>query len=1145
MAKEFHDINEPGYSFGKKKEEPKEKKRNTGIDDSEPVEKKKEEPEVRIISAEWKPGPKGFQYLEQCFLDVQTEFLPGKEKTIRLRIRGKLFGSYNGQEFDLSQEVVGYIDRKTGIARLEIKKLWFMDDHYPDWQKDPKTPCAYRIKGIFHSLGENVIDSPDLEMPAGHSLFKIEVEDVLFNHNSAVMLPEKPRSESSKQGSKGSDGLVISHLQKRATGLQGLRAILKYIGEHPEKSMLIVGHTDTSGEVEYNFSLSEMRANSVLHLLCDEPDQWARLCEKQHNVEDYQQILKHFAGLLLWSCDPGLVDNKIGPKTRNGVESFQQLYNTHRIAMHLGDADIPVQAPAGNELNAETWKAFFRLYQWELSIIVAGSENPDDLQAFRSNLSFVDENVKSVGCGESFPIDAKDKQNFKSQRNRRVEVLFFDAGESPESVEPPPQGTEVYTKESYPLYDENEYRSNYMKIYEPQFMPYLDIQTVDSLGFPVTNVGITISSDNEDTEEPYSVAVTTDDNAFVRAYATPVGKISIKNADGEILKFRSEGEEKEAVFEAHGMQNALLRIIVVRAVSEESVQRIEETYSIPLEPDRKIKSASSRERVINSFFGNKLDNRILTTDNLLLAAGLNGESMPDIEALAAKVIESWLADYYPQRYSNFLLLYLYESNGCFKISVYNNRGTLLEIFDCQYKLHGVVGTYTTLESQENQTFVDITYQKFVIYTDDKMEISIEELIPENQRDRFIELLNSSANSLPICYYLPKPAFYMVASLMGGVGFLECYRPETESDNTKIHNRNISVVKNHSQIYKAYIQHYIQKVAQCVEEQALRKLGPPIRVYKFPIPTNANSQQAQEIMSANDTARDELDAWIAINSKINSFIGRRASGLYLVAKINYTQDINKLQKVQVEYNFTYDSDRKVLQKVDKELLSGYTGEIDLAKIKKMPSKKSFEAGVEHELDLETGEGKLKGTLKVGAYGVEFTNDGCMKLTKQLHDRVELVGETNPNEMTMGFGTEITLNKDNPDTLDGSSKLFLGVSAQGLRPDTVMAVVSNAPGFFERRSLSALLSNRTKWNDLTFKEQLKLEVLGFTMEFWDDKHNHPLEDFPASATKAYSDLEPREQVAIVHLGFNSTTWPSEIKKVARTVSSNAASLNGESI
>lgn len=129
--------------------------------------------------------------------------------------------------------------------------------------------------------------------------------------------------------------------------------------------------------------------------------------------------------------------------------------------------------------------------------------------------------------------------------------------------------------------------------------------------------------------------------------------------------------------------------------------------------------------------------------------------------------------------------------------------------------------------------------------------------------------------------------------------------------------------------------------------------------------------------------------------------------------------------------------------------------------------------------------------------------------------------------------------------GSSKLFLGISVQGLRPDTVMAVVSNAQGFFERRPISELLSNKTMWNDLNYKEHLKLKDLGFTMAFCDDKHNHPLKDFHASATTAYNELGPRQQVAIVHLGFNSTTWPGEIKKVASTASPCNSNGKGEII
>src|SRR5512138_2834580 len=104
MSKPWNDVNLPVFSPNKKSEGSA-KKFITGVDDSEST-REEPKPEVRLISAEWKPGPKGYQHNEQCFLDVKAEYL---KKTIRARIRGKLFAKYNGEEFDLAQEVEGFI----------------------------------------------------------------------------------------------------------------------------------------------------------------------------------------------------------------------------------------------------------------------------------------------------------------------------------------------------------------------------------------------------------------------------------------------------------------------------------------------------------------------------------------------------------------------------------------------------------------------------------------------------------------------------------------------------------------------------------------------------------------------------------------------------------------------------------------------------------------------------------------------------------------------------------------------------------------------------------------------------------------------------------------------------------------------------
>lgn len=267
MAGEWHDINDPGFLSGKKTREAENTEPVAAMEEDQPAREDKPEAEVRLISAEWKPGPKGFQYNEQCFLDVKTEYL---KKTIRARIRGNLWGTLNGEEFDLSQEVVGFIDKKADIARMEIKRLWFIDDHYPEWKKDPQTPCAYTIKGIFHSRGANEIDSPVLEMPAGNELLVdfVEIPDITFHTNSAVPVIDE-------------DGSVI----------RSIVTALLFAKDNLSKETVVFGHTDTDGQVGFNHTLSNYRAVAVKALLDDDVESWKDAVGRYSKTEDYQQTL--------------------------------------------------------------------------------------------------------------------------------------------------------------------------------------------------------------------------------------------------------------------------------------------------------------------------------------------------------------------------------------------------------------------------------------------------------------------------------------------------------------------------------------------------------------------------------------------------------------------------------------------------------------------------------------------------------------------------------------------------------------------------------------------------------------------------------------------------------------------------------------
>jgi hypothetical protein len=56
-----------------------------------------------------------------------------------------------------------------------------------------------------------------------------------------------------------------------------------------------------------------------------------------------------------------------------------------------------------------------------------------------------------------------------------------------------------------------------------------------------------------------------------------------------------------------------------------------------------------------------------------------------------------------------------------------------------------------------------------------------------------------------------------------------------------------------------------------------------------------------------------------------------------------------------------------------------------------------------------------------------------------------------------------------------ELQIQVGLVGTREETILAVTSYAPGFFQRRSLKELLNPKTQWVDLILDEHLSLAAL----------------------------------------------------------------------
>lgn len=239
----------------------------------------------------------------------------------------------------------------------------------------------------------------------GRIVYWLELEDVLFHHNSAVMMPDRLD---------GTDD------QDQITGLDVIATGLTHARDNADQKLLVTGHTDTSGGEAYNVSLSEMRGDNALAVLVGERDTWASVAQGKHKVEDYQQILTWIASTKGWPCDPGGVDNNHGTNTTNAIIAFKDQYKNAPFGEDIGSSGT---------VDLATWKAFFTMYMERLKEIL----QTDDagLGQLHGNLKWLNDAQRRVGCGEFHPVEQPGRDGFRSQANRRVELVFFDPGEEP------------------------------------------------------------------------------------------------------------------------------------------------------------------------------------------------------------------------------------------------------------------------------------------------------------------------------------------------------------------------------------------------------------------------------------------------------------------------------------------------------------------------------------------------------------------------------------------------------------------------------------------------------------------------------------------------------------------------------------------
>lgn len=297
------------------------------------------------------------------------------------------------------------------------------------------------MKSISTVSGKpNVINVSKVEIKV------LELEDTLFHTDSAVMMP------SHSVTNENADSQISNKTEENQQFISGIKSIalvLKQFEINAEQKLIIAGHNDIKNNSRQCFELSELQAKNVLYLLTGEDNgsAWARSCEQQHSIEDYKQILHYFAVRKSWNCDPGKTDTKWGQKTEDACREFF----TKAVPTKAEKIVSEIVNNSDKKWPIHAWKAVYTLYEEELC--EALKITSQDLVARRKRIKFVKSGKQIVSCGASFPVDLKERNNYRSRSNRRVEILFFKSEDIPSLVCPEDTSTE-HQKHQCPIWND-------------------------------------------------------------------------------------------------------------------------------------------------------------------------------------------------------------------------------------------------------------------------------------------------------------------------------------------------------------------------------------------------------------------------------------------------------------------------------------------------------------------------------------------------------------------------------------------------------------------------------------------------------------------------------------------------------------------
>ena len=376
---------------------------NTGV---EPYEEDEESPLVALSNAVFL-DPDNARVGEKAHVEVTVNYLTERTpKTIEFRVK-----SVFEQDERFGTTVNAEVNEGKATAELELPQN---NDFYHKENKSPEDKVTYSFIAKCPVDGTET-ESDSVLLPQNSlSIDLIEVIDNSFLHNSAA-----------------------ATLDEEGNLVESIAALFQHLEKYPDKEVLILGHTDTSGDDDSNFELSKKRAMAIKAIISKDKDLWNSAIKNAYSAWDYQTTLKSFVTLRGWSCDPGIVDGIDGSQTKEGLKSFQSTYNS----IYNGSLD------EDGLIGPMTWGAICHTF-YELALETSGLTEDDFFVQFYSRFD------GTYPCGEAFPIEKTGVDGLRSSTNRRVEIICSERPNPPQLPEPKPK-PDLEEDDTLDIYDKD------------------------------------------------------------------------------------------------------------------------------------------------------------------------------------------------------------------------------------------------------------------------------------------------------------------------------------------------------------------------------------------------------------------------------------------------------------------------------------------------------------------------------------------------------------------------------------------------------------------------------------------------------------------------------------------------------------------